>query len=109
MVTSPGVTIFGDAAPLPRGRHNLRPAVVRASQRVRLLAGVTAVVAHRGYAAATITEVARRAGVSPNVFYEHFTDLEDCFVAAYDVFAATLTDRITVAAAAGDGGLLDTV
>src|SRR5207302_10696830 len=67
------------------------------------------VVADRGYAAATITEVARRAGVSPNVFYEHFTDLEDCFVAAYDVFAATLTDRITAAAAASDGGLLDTV
>jgi AcrR family transcriptional regulator len=85
---------FIEAPPLPRGPHRLSREEVRASQRNRLLAAVTTLVAERGYEAATIGEVARRAGVSPNVFYEHFASKADCFLAAYDAFVAALLDRL---------------
>lgn len=79
---------------LPRGPHALSREEVAASQRARLLAAIAALVAEHGYGRATVTATARRAGVSPNVFYEHFSDKEECFLAAYDVFAAALLARI---------------
>jgi AcrR family transcriptional regulator len=89
-----GSRIFGVPVALPRGPHRLSREEVAAAQRARLLAAVAGLVAEKGYAAATITEIARRAGVSPNVFYEHFADKEECFLAAYDVFARALLERI---------------
>ena len=86
--------IFGSVSALPRGPHRLPRQEVAASQRTRLLAAVVDLVADKGYGAATITEIARRAGVSPNVFYEHFRDKEACYLAAYDVFAQTLLTRM---------------
>ena len=86
--------VFGSPARLPRGPHALGRDEVVASQRARLLAAVTEVVAEKGYAGTTITAVARHAGVSPNVFYEHFADKETCYLAAYEVFAQTLLARI---------------
>ena len=41
-------------------------------------------VASRGYASATVADVVERAGVSRKTFYEHFSDKEECFLAAYD-------------------------
>lgn len=96
-------SIFGPANSLPHGRHRLTRDEVAASQRRRLLGAVTAVVAERGYAGLTITEVARRARVAPNRFYEHFRDREECFLAAYDGFARALLARMAeVTLAAGD-------
>ncbi len=40
------------------------------------------VVADHDYAATTVATVASTARVSLRTFYEHFTDKEDCFVAA---------------------------
>ena len=40
-------------------------------------------MAQKGYAAATIDDIVRGAGVSKKTFYEHFQDKEDCFLAAY--------------------------
>jgi len=94
----PESALFGALAPLPRGPHRLSAEVVAASQRSRLLAAITALVAERGYAGTTITDLARRAGVSPNVFYEHFSDKEECYLAAYDVFVELLVRAITEAA-----------
>ena len=94
MAVQAGSSIFGPLAVLPRGPHDLPREQVAASQRTRLLAALSELVADKGYAAATITETARRAGVSPNVFYEHFRDKEECLLAAYDVFAETLLARI---------------
>ncbi|HEX3604436.1 MAG TPA: TetR family transcriptional regulator [Candidatus Dormibacteraeota bacterium] len=96
-------TIFGAAAALPSGRHSLSREQVAESQRARLLAAVTELVAERGYASLTITEAARRARVAPNRFYEHFHDKEECFLAAYDAFAQALLRRMAaVTLAAGD-------
>jgi AcrR family transcriptional regulator len=86
--------IFGTPVSLPRGPHGLTRDAVALVQGGRLLDGVTRVVAERGYAATTVAEIARRAAVSPNVFYEHFGGKEDCYLAAYDVFAQTLLERI---------------
>jgi hypothetical protein len=72
----PPGSIFGAVVALPHGRHRLSREEVAASQRQRLLAAVTALVAERGYANLTITEVARRARVAPNRFYEHFSGRE---------------------------------
>ncbi|MHB8329134.1 MAG: TetR/AcrR family transcriptional regulator [Acidimicrobiales bacterium] len=90
----PASTLFGPLAPLPRGPHGLSPEAVAASQRARLLAAVTSLVAEEGYAGTTITALARRAGVSPNVFYEHFAGKEECFLAAYDVFVERIVTAI---------------
>jgi AcrR family transcriptional regulator len=87
---------------LPRGTHGLDRDVVEASQRTRLLEAVGRAVAERGYAAATIDDVVRRAGVSKKTFYEHFADKEDCFLAAYEAASEELLERVREAHA-GDG------
>jgi AcrR family transcriptional regulator len=90
---------------LPRGLHGLDRDVVTASQRTRLLEAVGRAVADKGYAAATIDDIVRGAGVSKKTFYEHFQDKEDCFVAAYEAASDELLDRVREAQAAGDGWL----
>ena len=79
---------------LPRGAHGLDPGVVAASQRTRLLEAVGRAVAERGYAAATIDDIVRGAGVSKKTFYEHFRDKEGCFVAAYEAARDELYARV---------------
>jgi AcrR family transcriptional regulator len=75
---------------LPRGTHGLDPALVAASQRTRLLEAVGRVVADKGYAAATIEDIVRDAGVSKKTFYEHFSDKLECFLAAYEAASEEL-------------------
>lgn len=94
--------IFATPAPLPRGPHDLSRDEVGAAHRARLLAALTTVVAEKGYAGTTIGEVARIAGVSPNVFYAHFAGKEACFLAAYEVFSQALLERITEEIAPAD-------
>lgn len=88
-------SIFGAPGVLPRGRHRLPRDQVVASQRARLMAAAASLLGEEGYASTTITEIARRARVSPNRFYEHFRDKEECILAAYDVFVGELIVRIT--------------
>jgi AcrR family transcriptional regulator len=90
---------------LPRGTHGLDRDVVEASQRTRLLEAVGRAVAERGYAAATIDDVVRRAGVSKKTFYEHFADKEDCFLAAYEAASEELLERVREAHAIHDDWL----
>jgi AcrR family transcriptional regulator len=90
---------------LPRGTHGLDRDVVEASQRTRLLEAVGRAVAERGYAAATIDDVVRRAGVSKKTFYEHFADKEDCFLAAYEAASEELLARVREAHAIHDDWL----
>src|SRR5918995_4482191 len=91
---------------LPRGTHGLDRDVVEASQRTRLLEAVGRAVAERGYAAATIDDVVRRAGVSKKTFYDHFADKQDCFLAAYEAASEELLARVEEAHA-GDGDWLE--
>jgi AcrR family transcriptional regulator len=75
---------------------------VAESQRERLLAAVATIVAERGYAATTITEVAKTAAVANRVFYANFTDKEAAFLAAFDAVADHLRELIAKAAAGAD-------
>src|SRR4051812_49438896 len=69
--------------------------------RDRLVLGMVAAVAERGYAATTITDVVRHARVSRRTFYEHFADKEACFLAAYDAVSDTVLAGIAEAAQRG--------
>lgn len=81
----------------PRGRHRLPPEVIARSQRERLLEAAVRVVAHKGYAATTVADLTREAGISRTTFYEMFGDKEACFLAAYDAAVDTLVRRVTAA------------
>jgi AcrR family transcriptional regulator len=81
-------------APLPRGNHGLSREDVSAAQRGRLLNGMLEVVAEKGYAAATVGAVLSQAHISRQTFYEHFTDKQDCFLAAFDRSADNFSSLI---------------
>jgi AcrR family transcriptional regulator len=69
---------------LPRGRHGLPREVVAENQRRRLISGIIAAVAERGYGETTVDAIVKAAELSKKTFYEHFANKEDCFEAAYD-------------------------
>ena len=81
----------------PRGRHRLPPEVIARSQRERLLEAAVRVVAEKGYAATTVADLTREAGISRTTFYAMFEDKETCFLAAYDGIADALVRRIAKA------------
>src|ERR1044071_609176 len=70
--------------------HKLAPGLrlpaeeVADNQRRRLLAAMVACVAEHGYEQTTVGDVVELSGVSRTAFYRHFTNKEDCFVAAVD-------------------------
>src|SRR5215207_5460296 len=82
---------------LPRGTHGLDPSLVAASQRTRLLEAAGRTVAEKGYAAATIDDIVRGAGVSKKTFYEHFQDKLGCFLAAYEAASDELYEHVRAA------------
>lgn len=82
---------------LPRGRHGLSRAEVRAAQRERIFTAMAEAMAERGYVATPVAEVLRRAGVSRETFYQQFDSKQDCFLAAYD----WATDALRTGFAAG--------
>lgn len=69
---------------LPSGRHRLTREAVQSSQRGRLLFAIAHVVAEKGYGAATVADIVKRASVSRTTFYEQFPDKEACFLGAFD-------------------------
>jgi AcrR family transcriptional regulator len=62
-----------------------------------MLEAIVHAVAAKGYAATTVQDVTRGAGVSRSSFYEQFTDKEDCFLAAYEAGAGAHQEHITAA------------
>jgi AcrR family transcriptional regulator len=82
---------------LPRGRHGLPAETVRAAQRERLLRSAIAAVAKHGFHDATVADIVRGAKVSKGAFYAHFTDKEDCFLAATRVGGQALVDGVVAA------------
>src|SRR5690242_10626029 len=80
------------SSPLPRGRHSLSEAEVRASQRERLIEAMVASVGDVGYTATNVPDVVARARVSRNAFYALFEDKTDCFIAACDDHAREMLE-----------------
>ncbi len=92
--------------PLPRGRHHLTREQVSASQRERLLRGMTQAVGEKGYAETTVADVLKRAHVSRETFYQHFADKQACFLAAYEAAATRIMGVVDDALAAGGGPVM---
>jgi AcrR family transcriptional regulator len=63
----------------------------------RVLRAFAIVVAERGYAGATIHEVAKRGAMSPGTFYANFRDKEEALLGAIDSVGAQLVMATTTA------------
>jgi AcrR family transcriptional regulator len=70
---------------LPSGRHDLPREVVIKSQRERIVDATAAIVSEKGLAGLTIPEIASRANVSHETFYEMYPTKLDAFVGAQKV------------------------
>lgn len=79
---------------LPRGRHGLSPEFVARNQRERLIAGLIQALFEVGYQRTTVSLIGERASVSKSDFYKHFESKDECFLAAYDVAAERIRERI---------------
>jgi AcrR family transcriptional regulator len=86
-----------ELGPLPAGRHGYSREQVAHHQRERLIAGLAAAVAEKGYAAVTLADITREAKVSRRVFYENFESKEECFLAAFEVVVAHLRELVAEA------------
>lgn len=71
--------------------------MISRSQRERLLEAAIRAVAAKGYAAVTVGDLTKEAGVSRTTFYELFDDKEACFLAAYDNAVDGLVRRVSAA------------
>jgi AcrR family transcriptional regulator len=70
---------------LPSGRHDLPRQLVVKSQRERIVDATAAIVAAKGLAGLTIPEIASRANVSHETFYEMYPTKHDAFLGAQKV------------------------
>ena len=70
---------------LPGGRSKVPRALIRNSQRERIVDATATIVAERGLAATTIPEIARRANVSHQTFYDLYPSKQHAFLGAQKV------------------------
>jgi AcrR family transcriptional regulator len=70
---------------LPSGRHDLPRQFIVKNQRERIVDATAAIVAEKGLASLTIPEIARRANVSHQTFYEMYPTKHDAFLGAQKV------------------------
>jgi AcrR family transcriptional regulator len=74
---------------------NVTRATSLATFRQRLLVGLAASIADRGFAATTIADIVREAQTSRRTFYAEFATREDCYVELLRATNETLAQRIT--------------
>jgi AcrR family transcriptional regulator len=79
---------------LPPGSHGIPADVVARNQRERLVGAMAEVCAERGYAQASVAEVAKRGGVSSLTFYKQFSDKQDCMLAAHRQLLGRLLEEV---------------
>lgn len=85
----------------PSGVRRLPSDLIRAVQRERLLIAMLNAAAELGYLGTNVQDVIDRAGVSRPTFYEHFSNKEDCFLAAFDTSAERLRKKVHAAVRKG--------
>jgi AcrR family transcriptional regulator len=70
---------------LPRGRPTLPPAEIAAHQRERIVYATGEAATEKGYADVTIADITAAAGVDRRVFYAHFRDKQEAFLATHEL------------------------
>jgi AcrR family transcriptional regulator len=70
---------------LPSGRSDLPSEAIVANQQERIVDATAAIVAEKGLAALTIPEIARRASVSHQTFYDIYPSKHDAFLGAQKI------------------------
>ena len=70
--------------PLPRGRPRIPEQQVAENQRLRIMFAAAEIAEEKGYAATTVGEIARVAGVDGRAFYSIFLDKHDAFMAVHE-------------------------
>lgn len=85
----------------PSGARRLPSDLIKAVQRERLVVAMLMAASQLGYRDTNVQDVIDRAGVSRPTFYEHFSNKEDCFLAAFDTSAARLRNKVDAAARLG--------
>jgi AcrR family transcriptional regulator len=72
-------------SPLPRGRPRASAAEVARNQRERILFATAEVAVEKGYSATRIADITAAAGVDGRVFYAHFRDKQQAFLAVHEL------------------------
>lgn len=94
-------TPWGDADTLRdrklRPGQRLPAGEVARNQRERLFAALVAVVAEKGYEGTRVEDLLELSGVSRSAFYEHFSDKQDCLLAAIEAFVGPTIGGIAAA------------
>ncbi len=85
----------------PSGVRKFPADLIRAIQRERLIVAMLNAAAELGYLETNVQDVIDRAGVSRPTFYEHFSNKEDCFLAAFDTSAERLRRKVDAAVRRG--------
>lgn len=85
----------------PSGVRRFPAELIRAIQRERLIVAMLNAAADLGYLETNVQDVIERAGVSRPTFYEHFSNKEDCFLAAFDTSAERLRNKVASAGRRG--------
>jgi AcrR family transcriptional regulator len=88
--------------PLPSGNRGISRERVAHHQRMRLMGAMLHACDQHGFAAVTVSELARLAAVSNRDFYEHFAGKEACFLETHDFIVEEGTARIAAAFRAHD-------
>ncbi len=71
-------------APIPPGRSKLSTGEIARNQRERILYATAEVAAAKGYTVTTIADITAAAGVDRRVFYKHFRDKQQAFLAVHE-------------------------
>lgn len=79
---------------LPPGSHGIPADLVARNQRERLIAAMAEECAGGGYAEATVSGVAKRAGVSSLTFYKQFDGKRECMLAAHEELSGRLLEAL---------------
>jgi AcrR family transcriptional regulator len=94
-------TPWGDAGSLRdrklRPGRRLPAGEVAQNQRERLFAALVAIVAEKGYEGTRVEDLLELSGVSRSAFYEHFSDKQDCLLAAVGAFLGPAIEAIGTA------------
>ncbi|MGA7704582.1 MAG: TetR/AcrR family transcriptional regulator [Solirubrobacteraceae bacterium] len=71
--------------PIPSGRSKLSKAEIARNQRERIMYATAEVAAAKGYTVTTIADITEMASVDRRVFYKHFRDKQQAFLAVHEL------------------------